>query len=383
MKKDDFIEKMLKKPLGFNEQDFQNFLQCYLLPTGYYNTKEAFQDMRHCIQRIYDLNEQQLLETSNANSGLLGKFNRKITHIRQKLYFRRVSNQKESKNYVRIYAEGDSWFLFPVFVRDIVDWLKKRKDFLIYSDAFGGDWITNIIYEGQYIESLSTYSPDIFLISGGGNDMVGNNRLAVMVSGKGDQPPKYSKENPLTDSKLSQEERDYIMLAQPYITKDFYAFVYTMKVQYSLLFKNLYANKSKHKHLISITHGYAYPYPKKGSNFSWRYPLQPIVNKLMNSGQWLFRPLMIKGVLNEEIQRAIITAFIYEFNQMMMSIAMNPEFPNVYHIDCRHIPARQKDWYDELHLKSHVYKRVAGLYETVIDKRNEKIPKVIDSDFLL
>ncbi|MCG9873734.1 MAG: hypothetical protein MH321_02980 [Leptospiraceae bacterium] len=117
--------------------------------------------------------------------------------------------------------------------------------------------------------------------------------------------------------------------------------------------------------MISITHGYAYVYPKKGSNFSWRYPLQPIVNNFLETGRWLFRPLMIKGILDPKLQHAIVMVFIYEFNEMLQDVAN--QFPNVYHIDCRDIAKDQNDWYDELHLKSHKYKEAANRYKAIIE----------------
>ena len=83
-----------------------------------------------------------------------------------------------------ILAEGDSWFQFPICVKDIIDWLIKEDNFAVYCIAAGGDWIANIIYEEKYIEELSVHALDVFLMSGGGNDMVGGNKLAVMVSPK-------------------------------------------------------------------------------------------------------------------------------------------------------------------------------------------------------
>ncbi|MFN8254880.1 MAG: hypothetical protein U0W24_04275 [Bacteroidales bacterium] len=369
------IDKMLKSPLEFTSSDFNELIGFYKNADGSYNTNGGFKDLRECVRRIYDLNELQLRETSNANNGLLGKLNRRSSHLRQKTYFKKVENQKPGKKYTRIYAEGDSWFLFPTFVKDVIDWLIKEDNYLIFSEAYGGDWITNIIYEGQYIESLSVHSPDVFLISGGGNDLVGNSRMAIMVSNLGNQTPKYNQNNPLPDDALTGEEKELIMLAQKYITKDFYSFILVMKAQYTLLFNQLYWGNSKHKHMISITQGYAYPYPKKGINFSLRYPFQPLVNWFLQTGQWLFRPLMIKKILDPVLQRAIVMTFIYEFNNMFIEIAS--VFPNVYHIDCRRIPQNQSDWYDELHLKSHVFKRVAELYIKVIKNENNNLPKII------
>jgi hypothetical protein len=138
------IEKMLNKPLEFNSTDFDALIASYKLPNDKYDVQDALKDFRECVRNIYDLNEDRLKETSHANTGMLGKLNRRSTHIRQKEYFKRVENQKPGKKYIRIYAEGDSWFLFPTFVKDVIDWLEEKDTYLIYSDAYGGDWITNI-----------------------------------------------------------------------------------------------------------------------------------------------------------------------------------------------------------------------------------------------
>jgi len=357
------IKKMLKTPLNFTLDEFNKLVDLYKSDDGIYNVQEAFNDFRECVKQIYDLNEESLRETSNANTGLIGKLNRRSTKKRQEDYFKRIESQKPNKKYIKIYAEGDSWFLFPKFVKDIIDWLEENDNYLIYSDAYAGDWITNIIYEGQYIEALTTQLPDVFLISGGGNDLVGNSRMAVMLSNKPNQQNKHTAE---TLSHLDEETKRLILSAQPYITKEFYAFIWTMKAQYTLLFKNLYENTKKFKNMISVTQGYAYPFPKKGNNFSWKYPLQPIVNSFTETGQWLFRPLMLRGILDTEMQRAIVMTFIYEFNEMLLEVSK--KFANVHHIDCRDIPKNQNDWYDELHLKSHKFKEIANRYKELIDK---------------
>ncbi len=366
MTKTELIEELLHQPLSFTSEKLEQLIELGL----------EFNDLRECVRRIYDFSERLLLETSNASAGTLGKMNRKSSGKRQKKFFRKVERQKPGVEYQHIYAEGDSWFQFPFFIKDIIDWLNKRRDYLLYCEAYGGDWITNIIYEGQYIPSLTTYNPKFFLISGGGNDLVGNNRLAIMVK-KDYNSPKFRHPEELTDPSLTNLQKNMIMTAQPFITKEFYAFIWVMKAQYLLLFTNLYRKGNKHKEVITITQGYDYPIPDPRRRFSFRYPLQPIVNGFVNSGQWLFRPAMLRGILNREHQQAILMAFIYEFNRMFISIARDQRFPKVYHIDCRDVAQSSKDWYDELHLKSHVFKRVAKAYNYVIDNYQNGIDKVI------
>lgn len=132
---DELKELLLKDPLEFEKNDGVK----KIMENGL-----DYSHLRELIQRIYDINENQLIETSNANTGVIGFLN-KISTIRRKMKFNnKVKNQKPGKKYYKIYAEGDSWFQFPIFLVDIIDWLNKNKDFLIYSDAYGGDWITNM-----------------------------------------------------------------------------------------------------------------------------------------------------------------------------------------------------------------------------------------------
>lgn len=366
MTKVKLIEELLHRPLFFTQAMLDELIDKGL----------DFIDVRECLRRIYDISEGQLEATSNANTGMAGWLNRKSNNNRKKKFNKRIIKQKPGISYKFIYAEGDSWFQFPYFIKDIIDWLNKKKEYLLYSEAAGGDWLTNIIYEGQYIPTLSVYKPRFFLISGGGNDLAGNNRLAMMVQRNYNQP-KYSNSSELSDPFLSQEQKDLIILAQPHITKEFYAFIWIMKAQYALLFSRLYSPDSTQKDLISITQGYDYAIPETKHSFSIRYPLKPLVNYYLDNGQWLFRPLMIKGIREKDLQRALIMACIYEFNQMFISLAQDPRFKNVFHIDCRGLATKEEDWYDEMHYKSHVFKKVADAYNYVIENHGNNIAKVI------
>ncbi|MEW6774060.1 MAG: hypothetical protein AB1304_08695 [Bacteroidota bacterium] len=359
------LNKMLSQPLNFNNEDFNQLIESYKID-GQYNVDEAFKDFRECMKRVYKINEENLKETSNANSGVLGFLNRRSTRLRKKEFLKRVNNQDPNKKYIMIYAEGDSWYLFPIFVTDIIDWLEKNDNYLIYSDAYGGDWITNIIYEGQYIEELTKLSPNVFLISGGGNDLVGHERLAVMVSRTNNQLQKYNNQSTFK-LPISDKEKQLIFKAQPYFNKEFYAFIWILKAQYTMLFNGIYLNTDNFKDMITITHGYAYPFPKKGVNFSFKRILQPLINKVLGSGKWLYTPLMMKGITDPELQRAIVTTFIYEFNVMHYEISQ--KFENVFYVDCRNIAKNQSDWYDELHLNDNKYKEIADCIKNIIDTK--------------
>jgi hypothetical protein len=190
------LQKMIAKPLKFNENDFNALIESYIkndpcAPTNnkkIYDTQTAFKDFREYFKKLYDLNEENLKEASNTKEGSIGWFNKKVSAIRKDKFYERLEKlskkilqtpDNNKKNYILIYAEGDSWFQF--INKDVIDWLCENENYLVYTDAFAGDWINNIIYEEQYVDGISTFIPDVFLISGGGNDLVGHNRLAMMV----------------------------------------------------------------------------------------------------------------------------------------------------------------------------------------------------------
>ncbi len=76
---------------------------------------------------------------------------------------------------------------------------------------------------------------------------------------------------------------------------------------------------------------------------------------------------MMKGILDTNLQRAIVIAFIYEYNEMLIEVGS--KFDNVYHIDCRDIPLKEEERYDELHLKNHKYKEVVMRFKHLIDDK--------------
>ncbi len=110
-------------------------------------------------RRIFDQNA--IANESEAAKGLLGRFNRKEQKRRKARYLKKISRgfRADPENIV-ILAEGDSWFQYPRLfgllepVKDIVDWLIEDKLYAVYSLAYGGDWLSNIFYLGEYIEIL-------------------------------------------------------------------------------------------------------------------------------------------------------------------------------------------------------------------------------------
>lgn len=369
--KQKLIDKIVEQPLAFTPAEFRRLISPEL--------QLNFTDLRQLILRIFDINEATLRVQSDATTGKLGTLNRWGNALRQYQYFRLIKKGfRDAKypNHKVIVAEGDSWFQFPFFVKDIVDWLSADPDYAVYSIAYGGDWFTNILYEEKYVEELSIHVPEVFLISGGGNDFLGSNRLAIMVNAIGNselRPPEELEK--MLASEENEEIKKDILEGYRYVTPAFYSFILTLRAQYYILLQSL-SKSAKLKNLQIITQGYDYAIPTYKYRWKKWYCLQPLLNYFIGSGKWLKHPLMIKGITNDVTGQKIMKALIFELNAMFAELALN--FPNMYHIDCRGTAPRFDDWFDELHLSSEKFKLIAAAYKYCIEQKPpEKIIKVL------
>ena len=331
-----------------------------------------FDNLRSLVRRIFDINERTLLSQSDATVGLMGELTLASHEKRLNRYNRRIKDptfDRRKKEHLVIVAEGDSWFQFPRFVRDIIDWLAIRNPhYAIYSIAYGGDWMTNMIYDGKYVEELSIHRPDVFLLSGGGNDLVGSNRIAIMADNENhlreNYRPKYTQIEEILDiDGVKKSDKMEIRAAQQYVTTEFYSFLLVLELQYRKVISSI---NNKYPNMLILTQGYAFARPSYSRSFDFRYPLKFIINMALDNGKWLARPLRIKGIYDKPLQRAIIKVLIFELNLMLTGLAKR--YKNLYHVNALEVPQKPGDWFDELHLKSHKFKEVAMIYEELIEK---------------
>jgi hypothetical protein len=83
-----------------------------------------------------------------------------------------------------IYAEGDSWFQFPVFIKELIDHLSS--DFNILCTSTAGDTLQNMLFDRpEYLAELKRLiflrGLDVrgFFFSGAGNDVIGEGKDGV------------------------------------------------------------------------------------------------------------------------------------------------------------------------------------------------------------
>ncbi len=330
------------------------------------------------FKRIFDLEE--IPNESGASKGIMGKLNRAETKSRQKRYFKQVMKGICSSR-LSMVAEGDSWFQFPSigisfikkdFVKDIIDHLMNNSKYYVLSLAAAGDWLSNMLKTREYITELSRIEPNIFLFSGGGNDLMGEN-LGTMIKHKRRTHEKFPFFDKLLKKRVSSipdRHKDFnkekYELGLTFLGYEFYSFLNLILVQYFLFFFNL-SQSLKIKDTIIITQGYDYAIPRRKSNakfFSssiFRY----LVNKFTGSGKWLWAPLEQKR-LDQFEKEAVIYAIITEFNELLIDLVCSNHFELLYHVDSRGI-AEDEDWFDEIHLKSYAFKTVSKLYDVCIE----------------
>ncbi|HYC84456.1 MAG TPA: hypothetical protein VEB86_04505 [Chryseosolibacter sp.] len=357
LSKQQLLNEIVDNPLAFDDRKLDVLVS---------SNDVTFEDIRACIFRVFDINQTIFQEESDAAIAPNIKSQRK----REKRFYERMRNGFDRSKGKVIVAEGDSWFEFPQAIADIIDHLNENDNYNIYCLAYGGDWITNIIYEGKYIEKLSTLNPDVFLVSGGGNDMVGSDRLGLMLCGTPNQQPKYKSKKEYNDKNtrlygenmpsLDDEGFTTLTHVQQHVKPAFYSFMWLLKLQYRLMFNGI---RKKHPLMKIITQAYDYAIPSPDYH-GFFISLRRIVNRKLQTGRWLYIPMVANGIRDRGLQAQLIRYLIDEFNDMFADITQ--QIDNVYHIDCRGV-AGKDDWFDELHLKSEKYGVVAKAYRDCID----------------
>ena len=328
------------------------------------NAIEA-EDLSYIIQKIYDLNETYIFKLAELES-MLEKLNAIKNAQRNQLFFKKIRKEfrdLNNKSHITVLAEGDSWFNYPIILTDIIDRISMDKDLAVYSIASGGDWLLNMLTGREYVEELSISHPDWFLISGGGNDLVGSRRLATILepTGKSTEYENNEWARNLIAKAEKKEVRleDYFFDGLRFLSKDFYALLMFFHLQYYFLFNGILKGGDKEPKFDGIriiTQGYDYPLPSfRTRPWNWINPIKwyvPFIRTFLGHGKWLKQPLQIRGVNDSETQQKIMYTMIYLFNEMMIEMgtilnARQAE-PRVFHVDSRESVGK-KGWADELH----------------------------------
>ncbi len=342
------------------------------------------------IQKIYDLNENQVLEVA-ALARVMGWIDGVKNSWRNGRFTKKIKNNFRNGSNKIILAEGDSWFNYPVILSDIVDWIGMEDNMAVYSLANGGDWLLNMLNARKYVEELSVLHPDVFLISGGGNDLVGKSRVGAIVDPSGLQG-QYEKSHfaQMLMEVIVRERKPPIVPIEwdrfydgvKYLSKDFFALLLFFHMKYSFLIDGILCggtndpSKGKFPGIQIITQGYDYVLPDNslGPFPSLLHWFRPIVRKFLGHGTWLKTPLQMRGINHRCTQKNIVYAMIYLFNEMM--IFTGNKFceikgleHSVFHIDSRG-SVGENGWTDELHPLPKHFKDIGETFVRCINQKD-------------
>lgn len=244
-------------------------------------------------------------------------------------------------------AEGDSWFDYPL--NDVLSCLEDEHGYDVESVAHKGDKVENMAYaEGQLtdlsrrIEKLIRQGsiPKAILLSGGGNDIAGN-EFGMLLNHKKSEI-----------SGLNDKVVEGVMerISHAYTT-----------IIWSVM---RLCKEGIGTEIPILVHGYDYPIPD-GRGFMGGWGPLP--------GPWLEPGFRDKGFQGMAERIGIMVNLIDRFNLMLQSVASIPQFAgHVIYVDLRQTlkngTTYKKDWANELHPTGDGFSMVTKKFASVLSK---------------
>ncbi len=241
-----------------------------------------------------------------------------------------------------VVAEGDSWFDYPPGL-DILDQLKLLYRYNIVKLAQAGDTIENIAFGTQFdrnfgrpepqinvlIGEVDRLRPKVVLLSGGGNDVAGDQFAGFLNH---------------SDSGLPHIRMSYVQdVIQGVVRKAF-----------ERIADEIWKIDST---IAIVTHGYGYAIPDGRAviNFPFGYRF---------FGPWLRPALVSKNITKINDGKAIVKQIIDEFNTMLNGLQTSLPGPFRF-VDLRNT-VKASDWVNELHVSSESYGQCAVKFHKTI-----------------
>jgi lysophospholipase L1-like esterase len=258
--------------------------------------------------------------------------------------YERLVRPTESAKRIKVVAEGDSWFsYFPVY--DVLAQLRRGKWSVVYDvedRAKAGALLNDMVYGRDMVDTyqlLEKHRPDVFLFSGGGNDIAGQELFVLLYHKKAIE---LHAGLPRINRKIIEGLVDEVF-RQAYL--DMLALVRWKADQLGLT------------NLPIVFHGYDYAIP---DGRGWAGGLGPL------PGPWLDPSLTRKGYdrkVDKDVRRTIVRELIDAFNAMLKDVANSD--PHAHYVDLRGTLA-DAEWGNELHPTKKGFKAVAGKIEGVL-----------------
>ncbi|HJU56583.1 MAG TPA: SGNH/GDSL hydrolase family protein [Pyrinomonadaceae bacterium] len=244
-------------------------------------------------------------------------------------------------------AEGDSWFDYPM--QDVLRLLEDDYLYDVESVAHKGDNVEDMAHsKGQFEEFARRLEkllrdgkvPRAILLSGGGNDIAGDEFVILLNHAASTLPP------------LNEDIVRGVIDVR-------------LKEAYARILSGLTAIAKSYlgRPLPIITHGYDYPVPD-GRGFLggwWKLP-----------GPWLKPAFQRKGHDNLAKNTSLIAQLIDRFNAMLAAVSALPEFAHVHYLDLRgtlkHDGTYKQHWANEMHPSATGFDLVTEKFANTLEK---------------
>ncbi len=232
-------------------------------------------------------------------------------------------------------AEGDSWFDYPF--HDVLTMLEDEHGFDVESVAHKGDTVEDMAYSGgqfddfvRLLEKLLRQGrvPDAILLSGGGNDVAGD-QFAMLINHAASGLP------PLND--------DVVRGVIEVRVRNAYAFLISGLTEIAM--------QLLQRPIRIILHGYDFAVPD-GRGVLGGFAFLP--------GPWLQPGFHVKGHGDLTANRRVMVDLIDRFNEMLRGLAAATGFGHVRYVDLRGTLTYKRDWANELHPTEGGFRAVAG-----------------------
>ncbi len=250
---------------------------------------------------------------------------------------KRVQNRQYRQNLVRypdrirIVAEGDSWFQYPFMLRDIIDYLSGV--YSVFSVAAAGATLEDYLKNSEFLETIAQVKPQFFLLSGGGNDLLGE-AFATLIR----DAPDGSKTGP-----------------DRYLTDAFQTTLTAVLDRYKRILRLVHLGYPEVRVLV---HGYDYVIPSGAE-------------KLPGSSSWMGEVLNKRGITATTEREGISRHIIDGFNEQLRTVAA--QYPNVTYLDLRGTVRRTDRladyWYDEIHPNDKGFLSLSSKFVAEINKK--------------
>lgn len=184
---DELIDSLWINPTSFFNNNDQNwYLLCQSLQLA--DSSKINQVIHSIYTNPVRQEKNKIVNATTAFDGFVGFLNKKSNNRSLRKYYRKTNsgftNTELYPENKTVMIEGDSWFEYPLFLKEVTDQLEKDPNLAIYSLAAGGDWVANMIYGQEFKAGYQTLNPDVFIMSGGGNDMLENAGIIRFVNDK-------------------------------------------------------------------------------------------------------------------------------------------------------------------------------------------------------